>query len=74
MVAFDKVVEKHLFAGVKDLEKVTKTSDTTWELHFSSDDDKRELVFDLAQENGLKILNLTRETKNLEHLFRALTS
>lgn len=73
-VEFDKMITKEVFVNLDHLKKAVKTSDTTWELLFSSDEDKREFVFDLAQENGLKILNLTRETKNLEHLFRALTS
>ncbi len=73
-VEFDKMITKEVFVNLDHLKKAVKTSDTTWELLFSSEEDKREFVFDLAQENGLKILNLTRETKNLEHLFRALTS
>jgi ABC-2 type transport system ATP-binding protein len=33
----------------------------------------RSAVFDFAQKNGLKILNLTRKNKSLEYLFKELT-
>jgi ABC-2 type transport system ATP-binding protein len=34
----------------------------------------RPAIFDFAQENGLKILELNTQNKNLETLFREVTS
>ena len=44
-----------------------------WQLSFVSLQDVRVLVFDFAQANGLKTLQLTVKNKNLESVFRELT-
>ena len=44
-----------------------------WQLSFLSQQDIRVLVFDFAQVNGLKTLQLTVKNKNLESVFRELT-
>ena len=46
----------------------------TWKLTFESDEDMRSTVFDFAQNHGLKILQLNTVNKNLESLFRELTT
>jgi ABC-2 type transport system ATP-binding protein len=43
-------------------------------LTFNSEEDMRSKIFDFAQENSFKILGLTAQTKNLETLFREVTS
>jgi ABC-2 type transport system ATP-binding protein len=48
--------------------------ENTWELRFNSKDDMRSKIFDFAQENNLKIIGLTSQNKNLETLFREITS
>ena len=48
--------------------------DTTWFLTFDSEKDMRAVVFDFAQENGLKILGLNTHNQNLENLFRESTN
>ena len=45
----------------------------TWQLTFNSEEDMRSKVFDFAQENGFKVLELSSENKTLESLFRELT-
>ena len=45
----------------------------TWELKFLSDKDMRPAVFDFANENGLKTLQLNQKNKNLEAVFREIT-
>jgi len=73
VVEFNTSIEAQLFDKLTDLKTSIKRTETTWELHFNTDTDKRSSVFDLAQENGLKILDLTRKNTDLEHLFRHLT-
>ncbi|AWM15266.1 gliding motility-associated ABC transporter ATP-binding subunit GldA [Flavobacterium sp. NRK F10] len=49
-------------------------SDTVWELTFEATSDMRGNVFDFAQQNGFKILQLSLKNKNLEQIFREKTS
>lgn len=45
-----------------------------YELSFDTVEDMRSVVFDFAQENGLKILQMNQKLKNLEDLFREATA
>lgn len=45
-----------------------------YELTFSTTVDMRPAVFDFAQDNGLKILQMNQKIKNLEDLFREVTA
>lgn len=73
-VEFDKEVNEALFAKLSDLKSVKNTHDKVWELTFETEDDKRPSVFDFAQENGLRALQLTLKSKNLEQIFREKTA
>jgi ABC-2 type transport system ATP-binding protein len=55
------------------LASAVNTAENLWELTFESDQDMRSVVFDFAQENGLKTLQLNLKNKNLESLFREVT-
>ena len=46
----------------------------TWELTFENEEDMRPKLFDFAQKNNLKVLELSLENKTLESLFTELTS
>ena len=41
---------------------------------FQSSEDMRPIIFDFAQENGLKILELSSKNQRLETLFTELTA
>ncbi len=73
-VEFDKEIEEILFSKLSDLKTFKNTHDKVWELTFETEEDKRSLVFDFAQENGLRALQLTLKNKNLEQIFREKTS
>jgi len=73
-VEFDFKVEKQFISGISHLKSANNIHDTSWVLTFDTEKDMRPIVFDFAQDNGLKILNLTAKNKNLESLFRELTS
>jgi ABC-2 type transport system ATP-binding protein len=45
----------------------------TWELTFVAEKDMRPAIFDFANANGLKTLQLNQKNKNLEAVFREIT-
>lgn len=73
-VAFDFRIEKRFIESISNLKSAYNIHDTLWELTFSTTKDMRSQVFDFAHDNGLKILQLNTKNKNLESLFRELTT
>ncbi len=73
-VEFDFKIEKQFISTIPYLKLANNNHDTSWVLTFDTTKDMRSVVFDFAHDNGLKILNLTTKNKNLESLFRELTS
>ena len=72
-VEFDLVVKEELIAKIENLTSFKNTHDLIWELTFNSDKDMRPAVFDFANANGLKTLQLNQKNKNLETVFREMT-
>jgi ABC-2 type transport system ATP-binding protein len=69
----DKIIasqfhQLELIVSSKDLGK------NTWQLTFENEEDMRPKLFDFAQKNNLKVLELSLENKTLESLFTELTS
>jgi ABC-2 type transport system ATP-binding protein len=73
-VEFDQTVKESLFSKLAQLKTTKNTHDKVWELTFETESDCRSSVFDFAQENGLKILQLNLKSKNLEEIFREKTA
>lgn len=73
-VEFDFKIEKQFVNNIPYIKTADNIHDTQWVLTFSTTQDMRSKVFDFAHENGLKILQLNTKNKNLENLFRELTS
>ena len=73
-VEFDRAIDEALFSKLSDLKTFKNTHDNVWELIFETEEDKRPSVFDFAQENGLRALQLSLKSKNLEQIFREKTS
>lgn len=73
-VEFDLKIEKQFIDQIPHLKYANNVHDTIWELTFETSKDMRPAVFDFAHDNGLKTLNLTTKNKNLESLFRELTT
>jgi len=73
-VEFDYRVEKQFIESISFLKSAENIHDTLWVLTFSTSKDMRSKVFDFAHDNGLKILQLNTKNKNLESLFRELTT
>jgi ABC-2 type transport system ATP-binding protein len=72
-VEFDYKVEEQLIAKIENLTSYKNTQDMIWELTFKADKDMRPAVFDFANANGLKTLQLNQKNKNLEAVFREMT-
>ncbi len=72
-VEFDLKIEEQLIAKLPNLISYKNTHDLIWELTFVAEKDMRPTVFDFAQENGLKTLQLNQKNKNLEAVFRDVT-
>jgi ABC-2 type transport system ATP-binding protein len=73
-VTFDYKLEEQFIQRLPNLIHYKNTVDNNWRLTFEAKEDMRPVIFDFAQENGLKILGLNAENKDLESLFRELTS
>jgi ABC-2 type transport system ATP-binding protein len=72
-VEFDFKIEEQAIAKIPHLKSYKNVHDTIWELTFVSETDMRPVVFDFANENGLKTLQLNQKNKNLEAIFREIT-
>ncbi|MHA3787737.1 gliding motility-associated ABC transporter ATP-binding subunit GldA [Flavobacterium hauense] len=72
-VEFDKPVEEVIIQSLSGLTAAKNTKGNTWELTFTADNDMRPVVFDFAQANNLKTLQLSLKSKNLETVFREMT-
>ncbi|BFM43429.1 gliding motility-associated ABC transporter ATP-binding subunit GldA [Flavobacterium sp. CFS9] len=72
-VEFDYQVEEQLLAKLENITAYKNTHDMTWELTFIAEKDMRPAIFDFANENGLKTLQLNQKNKNLEAVFREIT-
>ena len=73
-VTFDYKLEEQFIKKLPNLISHKNNYDNTWFLTFDAEEDMRSVVFDFAQENGLKILGLNTHNQNLEALFRESTN
>jgi ABC-2 type transport system ATP-binding protein len=72
-VEFDYQIQEQLLAKLENITSYKNIHDMTWELTFVADRDMRPAIFDFANENGLKTLQLNQKNKNLEAVFREIT-
>ena len=73
-VEFDFRIEKQFIEDIPHLITADNIHDRTWVLTFNTIKDMRPVVFDFARDNGLKTLKINTINKNLERLFRELTT
>jgi ABC-2 type transport system ATP-binding protein len=73
-VTFDYKLEEQFIQKLPNLKTYKNNFDNTWYLIFDSLEDMRPIIFDFAQENGLKILELSSKNQRLETLFTELTA
>ncbi|WP_337968397.1 gliding motility-associated ABC transporter ATP-binding subunit GldA [uncultured Flavobacterium sp.] len=72
-VEFDYQIQEQLLAKLPNITSYINIHDMTWELTFVAEKDMRPAIFDFANENGLKTLQLNQKNKNLEAVFREIT-
>jgi ABC-2 type transport system ATP-binding protein len=72
-VEFDVRIEKEFIEQLPHLDAVENLMDHIWCLAFNTQDDMRPVIFDFANEQGLKILQMHQKNKNLEQLFKDIT-
>jgi ABC-2 type transport system ATP-binding protein len=73
-VTFDYKIEEQFIQRLPNIISYKNNFDNTWYMTFNSSEDMRGVIFDFAQENGLKILELNSKNQSLETLFTKLTS
>lgn len=73
-VEFDISVQAQLLMKLPHLKEANNVEDNHWTLIFDTEKDMRAEVFDFAQNNGLRTLQLNRKTISLESLFQNLTN
>lgn len=73
-IEFENPVENSIFVALENLKKIEKTDAQSFLLIFDAKEDMRPKVFDWVSENKLKIVQMNRKHKNLEAIFRELTT
>ena len=73
-VEFDKKVSKSDFVALPNLKSAKNIHDLVWELTFTTATDMRPTLFDFAQANNLRTLQIVLKSKNLEQIFREKTA
>ncbi|MDO4229937.1 MAG: gliding motility-associated ABC transporter ATP-binding subunit GldA [Capnocytophaga sp.] len=72
-VAFDFRVEERLLRQIPNVKSVVNVFEYLFHITFDTEEDMRPMVFDFANSNGLKILQINHKHKDLEQLFAELT-
>ncbi len=72
-VEFDKVISEAILSSLPNIKTYKNTIGNSWELTFTTEDDMRPKLFDFAHDNGLKTLQISLKSKNLEEIFREKT-
>ena len=72
-VEFDQPVKKDQLTTITGIESATQIAGNNWELVFSTEKDMRPEVFDFAAANGLRALQISQKSRNLESVFREMT-
>ena len=73
-VTFDYKLEEQFIQRLPNVKSYKNNFDNTWYITFESEEDMRPVIFDFAQENGLKILELNSQNQSLEKLFKEVTN
>jgi ABC-2 type transport system ATP-binding protein len=73
-VEFDLKIEAQLINQITHIKKADNIFDNTWYLVFETKKDMRSKIFDFAQANGLKTLQIQQKNNDLESLFQNLTN
>ena len=73
-VTFDFKIEEQFVKQISNLIKWNNYHDNEWDFTFDTQEDQRSAIFDFAQTNGLRILQMNTKNKTLETLFKEVTN
>ncbi|HTF06308.1 MAG TPA: gliding motility-associated ABC transporter ATP-binding subunit GldA [Bacteroidia bacterium] len=73
LVEFDKEVNQSKLRAVKGVEEIIRVQNNAWQIVTRPDIDIRPEIFKFCVENGLTVLELQREERKLEDVFKELT-
>lgn len=73
MVEFESTVTGEKLKEIKGITGTRKLNDREWLLESAATDDIRPMVFRFAVDNGLTVLSMQLQEKNLEEVFRLIT-
>lgn len=72
-VEFDKAIDIAFLSLLPNIKNYKNSNQNVWEIVFDTEEDMRPIVFDFATNNGLKTLQMSLKSKNLEQIFREKT-
>lgn len=72
-VEFDKPIEASLLSQLPNIKSYSNTGENNWIVTFNTEEDMRPKLFDFAHDHGLKTLQISLKSKNLEQIFREKT-
>ena len=72
-VEFDKAIDTAILSILPNLKSYKNVNENLWEIVFATEEDMRPALFDLATNHGLKTLQISLKSKNLEQIFREKT-
>jgi len=73
-VEFDVRIEQEILDKLPNVQAVENLVGNIWCIAFDTTKDMRPIIFDFANEKGLKILEMHHKNKNLEQLFKEVTN
>lgn len=73
LVEFDKEVNQAKLRAVSGVEDIVRVKDNAWQIVTRPEIDIRPAIFQFCVENNLTVLELQREEKKLEDVFKELT-
>jgi ABC-2 type transport system ATP-binding protein len=74
IVTFDSPVKAKEIKSLQNLTSSKKIEKTTWQFTFNAEEDMRASIFDFAQEQEVKILELNSQNQSLEAVFKEVTN
>lgn len=73
-ITFEDSINKELFKNLNYLTNIENMSENSYQLTFETNEDMRPVLFEFAQKNNLKLLELHQKNKDLESVFRNVTN
>lgn len=74
VVEFDKVIDKSSLEKIGEIDQMLQLSEKSWRLVSTAKTDLRELLFDFAVANNVRVLSLNNNEQNMEDVFKKYTN